>query len=338
MNDTSYLISCDWGTSAFRLRLLHGRESPKIIADRVTARGILTLPARDAEEFQNYLVLELDRLFRAAKLSPEPVPVFLSGMISSTLGWRELPYAELPFPLDGSTVVAERTQLRRVYGTHDLVFISGARTDDDVLRGEETELTGIFQDPRVRSYGRSSLVLLPGTHSKALQVQGNALVGFRTYLTGELYEILRQQSILRHSVAADPSQDEGALEFFDRGVRQAASAGLLESLFSVRTNVILKGIPQDFNTRYLSGLVIGTEVASILAKFPPPRPILLGGSASLQALYKRAFGALGFSARVHTVPEEVSAVAVSLGHWRLRAALEYDPLRTPSVKHGNAEA
>src|SRR6266545_8316152 len=150
MIDNSFLISCDWGTSAFRLRLLQGKDSPTIIAERCSSRGILTFPAADTDEFQDYLILELDRLFRAAKLSPEPFPIYLSGMITSTLGWKELPYADLPFPLDGTQAVVERTLLRRVYGTHDLIFVSGARSSDDILRGEETELMGIFQEPALR--------------------------------------------------------------------------------------------------------------------------------------------------------------------------------------------
>ena len=118
MNDNSFLISCDWGTSGFRLRLLHGKDSPAIIAERCSSRGILTFPAGDVDEFQDYLILELDRLFRAAKLSPEAFPIYLSGMITSTLGWKELPYADLPYPLGGARAVLARTLLQRVYGTH----------------------------------------------------------------------------------------------------------------------------------------------------------------------------------------------------------------------------
>ncbi len=336
MLENAYLISCDWGTSSFRLRLLTGRDSPKILADRTSARGILSFPARDSDEFQNYLILELDRLFRAAKLSPDPVPIYLSGMITSTLGWKELPYADLPFPLDGTRAFLERALLQRVYGTHNLAFISGVRTADDVLRGEETELMGILQEPSLRKWNGSSIAVLPGTHSKAIEIQDEAIVEFRTYLTGELFDVLRQNSILKHSVDPEPNPEEAALEFFDLGVKRAADQGLSESLFSVRTNVLLKRIPRDLNTLYLSGLLIGTEVRSILDHFPPTAGILLGGKRSLQALYERAFEALGESARIHVVPETITSIATALGHWHLRPVVEEDPFRIAPMQPGAA--
>jgi len=318
MQEKSYQISCDWGTSSFRLRLLTGKDSPKILADRTSPRGVSTFPAGDADEFQNYLILELDRLFRAAKLSPEPIPIYFSGMITSTLGWRELPYADLPFPLDGSRAVMERTLLQRVYGSHELVFVSGIRSADDVLRGEETELMGILQEPALQKWSGRGIAVLPGTHSKVIQIEDRAIVGFRTYLTGELFEVLCRNSILKHSVDPEPNPDEAALEFFDLGVKRAADQGLLESLFSVRTNVVLKGIPRNFNSLYLSGLLIGTEVLSILGHSAVESSILMGGKPSLQLFYERAFRVLGRSARLRAVPEEITLIAAALGHWVLR--------------------
>jgi 2-dehydro-3-deoxygalactonokinase len=102
----------------------------------------------------------------------------------------------------------------------------------------------------------------------------------------------------------------------------------LESLFTVRTNVLLKAIPREANTHYLSGLLIGTEVRSILSQFPASTPILLCGSRALQELYERTFQVLGESFRVHSVPEEISSVAASLGHWSLRSVVD------TRVRHG----
>jgi 2-dehydro-3-deoxygalactonokinase len=216
----------------------------------------------------------------------------------------------------------ERILLQRVYGTHDLVFVSGARSSDDILRGEETELMGILEEPSLRKFQGSSTAILPGTHSKVIQIQNGAIVDFRTYLTGELFEVLRQHSILKHSVDPEPNSDEGALEFFDLGVKRAADIGLLESLFSVRTNVVLKGIPRDFNTLYLSGLLIGTEVRSILTHSNRDSHIVLGGKPSLQMFYGRAFQVLGESGRLFAVPEEITSIAAALGHWVLRPIIE----------------
>ena len=328
MTSDFHLISCDWGTSAFRLRLLKGRERPRFLAERSSSRGILTFPGADAGEFQNYLIMELDRLFRSAKLSPESFPIYLSGMITSTLGWKELPYANLPFPLDGSGAIVEQMNLQRVYGTHELIFWSGLKSDDDVLRGEETELVGIHRQSDLMGWSSGYVAVLPGTHSKVIEVLNGTVLRFRTYLTGELFQVLRQHSILKHSLSEEMKPEEGAHEFFELGVRRAAEAGLLESLFTVRTNVLLKAIPREANTHYLSGLLIGTEVRSILSQFPASTPILLCGSRALQELYERTFQVLGESFRVHSVPEEISSVAASLGHWSLRSVVD------TRVRHG----
>lgn len=321
--DLQFLISCDWGTSSFRLRLLQGRETPKVLADRTSSRGILTFPPNDADEFREYLILEIDRLFRGAKLSPEPIPVYLSGMITSSLGWLELSYAGLPFRLDGSNAVVERTELQRVYGCHNLVFFSGVRSEDDVMRGEETELMGILQESTLKRYADSCIAVLPGTHSKVIEIRNRSIVGFHTYLTGELFHVIQQHSILRHSIDPESGATHFAplpkapREYFDRGVRRAAEKGLLESLFSVRTNQVLKGVSGELNTSYLSGLLIGTEAASILQKSEHSTPILLCGTPVLQNLYRCAFQALGGESRLRPVPEKTTTLAASLGHWAL---------------------
>jgi len=318
------LISCDWGTSAFRLRLLRGAEAPKIVAERSSLRGILTFDPRDKGEFHDYLTLEIERLFRRARISPAPVPVYLSGMITSSLGWKELPYVEVPFPLDGSRILIKKGALRRPCGTHKLTFVSGMRAADDVARGEETELIGIFSDVRLGAQRTASLVILPGTHSKAVEVRNGEVVGFRTYLTGELFQTLQQHTILRHSVSNGPAGFEEAQEFFDLGIRRASVEGMLGWLFTVRTNDLLKGIPRDLNRHYLSGLLIGDEISSILKSHRSATPILLCGSLALQKLYLRGLTVLEAGSRVHLVPEEVTSIAAALGHWRLAIA-EYGP-------------
>lgn len=316
------LMSCDWGTSSFRLRLLQGKESPGIVAERSSTQGILTFPPSDAEAFQGYLTVEIDRLFREARVAPEPVPIYLSGMITSSLGWRELRYTDLPFPLDGSRAVVERASLERPYGAHELVFFSGVSSVDDVMRGEETELVGILSDPACRGFGVSCIAVLPGTHSKVVEVDARRIVGFRTYMTGELFQVLRSHSILRHSVEAEGGRAGEGEELFEWGARRGAEQGLIESLFTVRANVLVGGVPRELNGSYLSGLLIGSEAASILRRFPPPRPIVLAGAARLQHLYRRAFDLAGAGARIHAVSEDVGTVAASLGHWSLRPMVE----------------
>jgi 2-dehydro-3-deoxygalactonokinase len=141
-------------------------------------------------------------------------------------------------------------------------------------------------------------------------------------MTGELFQVLQRSSILTHSVEPSAGPGDPGNPFFERGVRRAAHEGLLESLFTVRAGALLDGIDRGSSSHYLSGLLIGSEAASIVRRHAALRPIVVGGSASLQALYLRAFDLLGAGPRVHAVPEEVTSLAATLGHWSLRAQLE----------------
>ena len=105
-------------------------------------------------------------------------------------------------------------------------LISGACTDTDVMRGEETQAVGAFQLPEVAEFSAGSLVILPGTHSKHLTIAGGQIQDFRTSMTGELFDVLARHSVLRHSVAADDSRQSdigveraGAHEAFRSGVQ-----------------------------------------------------------------------------------------------------------------------
>jgi 2-dehydro-3-deoxygalactonokinase len=313
----SFLISCDWGTSAFRLRLVRPGPTPEVVAERSTLDGILAIQPAGAEGFERHLAAEIERLFGAAGLAPEPAPVYLSGMVTSSVGWKELHYALLPFPLDGSRAVVARAALDLPHGSHPLLFISGLRSEDDVLRGEETELIGIFGHPGVQAFADSCVAILPGTHSKAVVVARREIVAFRTYMTGELFSVLGRSSILSRSI--DPSvpgdPDDPA---FERGVRRGCEEGLIESLFTVRTGPLLAGVPSGANARYLSGMLIGAEAASIARRHPASCPILVAGGAALQALYARAFELVGAGARTHAAPPEVTGLAAVRGHCILR--------------------
>src|SRR5439155_22801466 len=169
-------VSCDWGTSNFRLRLVDGGVKGEVCTGEGTAR-LAARPGDRAEAFRATLAEGLAQL-----QAPESLPVVISGMASSSIGWKELPYAKLPFSLDGRDAVWEKID-DRVY------LISGLRSDIDILRGEETEALGL-----VATLGREmpfeAVFVLPGTHSKHLEVNPGGIAVFRTFMTAELFEVL----------------------------------------------------------------------------------------------------------------------------------------------------
>jgi 2-dehydro-3-deoxygalactonokinase len=309
------LISCDWGLSTFRIRLLSGSDIPEILAELAEARGVASLATHESTEFSAALREGIEGLFQKAGVDPRPLPVYLSGMICSSLGWKQLPYAPLPFPLDGSRALVGQDILDCPWGTHSLTFISGVRGRDDAMRGEECEIVGYFAGDRLSEFPENAVVVLPGTHSKCVEVRKGEMAAFRTFLTGELYDLLCRHSVLRHSVGPDAAVVPD--ESFDMGVRQGAEFGLLGSLFAVRARVLLGEAGQEHSRPYLSGLLIGDEIAAVTRCYPAPLPFVLGGALTLQRLYRRGFELLGAGMRVLAVPQSISACAASLGHWHI---------------------
>lgn len=159
----------------------------------------------------------------------------------------------------------------------DTFLISGVRSEEDVMRREETELLGL-------EIGRGEAVaILPGTHSKHCVLRNGAMVSFRTFMSGELHALLGSHGILRQSVG--PGWDEAAfLEGIDASIREP----LTSSLFKVRTRSLLHKKSPESNGSFLSGLLIGAELSAL----PEGVPLILAAAGSIAAHYQVAFRAL----------------------------------------------
>ena len=138
--------------------------------------------------------------------APEKLPVLICGMAGARQGWVEAPYLKTPTRLDalheGAVRVDAGTDIRILPG------IAQARADrPDVMRGEETQLLGMI-DPAF-----TGLVCIPGTHSKWVKIEAGAIVEFATYMTGELFSVISQHSILSHAVeaAGQPAANSAAV-------------------------------------------------------------------------------------------------------------------------------
>jgi 2-dehydro-3-deoxygalactonokinase len=280
--------SCDWGTSTFRLRLVDGAVGAEVRTDDGAAK-LAALPGDRAEAFRTTLARGLEQL-----QAPASLPVVVSGMASSSIGWKELPYAKLPFSLDGRDAVWEKVD-GRVY------LISGLRSETDVLRGEETEALGL-----VAQLGREmpfeALFLLPGTHSKHLEVNPGGIAVFRTFMTGELFDVLSRHSVLRHST--DPAAPFDRAAFLE-GVQETRLRPLPSTLFRVRTRQLLQKKDVPSNTSFLSGLLIGSELVTLLGC---DLPLVVAAGERLRAAYEAAGEALGFGSRLRAVDSELLSV------------------------------
>jgi len=303
-------ISCDWGTSRLRLRLVEPAER-RILVENATDEGIQPL-AREHPDPQGrgeFLATVLERnLARLGDGMPSDLPVVISGMASSTLGWMSLPYARLPAPVDGHTLGFVDLQSRG----RPVRIISGLQDDSDVMRGEETELIGLFADPARLALAEDCTVVLPGSHSKHVRVRQARIVGFSTFLTGELYALLAQHSTL--STPGETVFDDAA---FVAGVRASRTLGLSAALFQTRARTVLGHLPARHSRAFLSGVLIGAEVAALAGN--SPARIVLAAAEAFARPYALALRELVPTVDMVPVAAADLAMAVVMGQARILA-------------------
>lgn len=315
------LLCCDWGTTSFRLRLVN-QENLQILGEVFGSDGIAgTFNAWSTETqsnsisrkhyFQQQLLKQIQTLADKLSTSLEAVPVVLSGMASSSLGLEELPYAELPFAVDGSQA-GFRYYSSEPNFPHELMLISGIRTPQDVMRGEETQLVGLVELIDTDGITDESVFIFPGTHSKHITVKQQQVIDFQTFMTGEVFNLMCDNSILKDSIESPGQAEikENELNGFKSGVQESGNSDILHGLFTVRTNQLFRSLSKKQNFFYLSGLLIGTELRSLQQKDVPQ--IILSSGSNLYKFYKLAMEELQLADRTITIsPELIDKAAIA---------------------------
>ena len=292
---TPALIGIDWGTTAARAYRFDASGS--IIGEHSAALGVQTI---EGGRFADALKLLLGGEI------PDNTPLIACGMIGSRQGWLEAPYLQCPVDFG-----ALSRALTRVADS-PLAIVPGLICRDaddvpDVMRGEETQILGGLEDSAVRQ-----LAVLPGTHCKWALVEAGGVASFATFMTGELYSVLREHSILGRLGTA--GSDAAA---FDRGVHAGLRAGaaLSHGLFSARTLALTGELAPEGVADYLSGLLLGAEIAAARGWMERGGArnlsITLIGDAKLCERYRLAMATAGIEARIGPVD------AAARGLWRL---------------------
>ncbi|RCH56027.1 2-keto-3-deoxy-galactonokinase [Mucilaginibacter hurinus] len=278
-------LSCDWGTSSFRIRLIRA-DDIQVVAEVRTAQGVAATykswqqnGASDRQAFYtNVIQQQVKVLEKQLDTSLEGIPIALSGMASSSIGLIDLPYKPLPFKLDGSDLLIES-----LIGSNPTTIISGACTYSDAMRGEETKAIGCAALLPDTEY--DNILLMPGTHAKHISISGGMATGISSYMTGEFFELLAEKSVLAASVKSGSKLDEPMnWTSFMNGVKIGSAENLLHTAFTVRTNQVLKQHTGEQNYFYLSGLLLGTELADV----PKNVPVYLVSGEDHRALYQLA--------------------------------------------------
>ncbi|MGP5650689.1 MULTISPECIES: 2-dehydro-3-deoxygalactonokinase [Glutamicibacter] len=320
------LIALDWGTTSARAYLM-GADG-HIVAERSAALGIMQVASKAQAETQS-----LDEAFKATLTELcgdwldnfENVPVIACGMVGSQQGWTEAAYRPVPANLAdpefelASVEIAPGRTMQIIPGVLDLKELP------DVMRGEETQILGAIDLAALNADdSEEQLFLLPGTHSKWVKVSGRTITEFCTSMTGETFALLSTQSILSKLIEPAPSTNWSA---FERGVKVSQSgegaADLMLTAFSARTLVLTERLEKNEVSNYLSGLMIGAEIRSVLGKQATNDALSLTicGNKELSSRYTRALNIFGIDQVRElqgTAPRGIWAVASAQG--RLQTA------------------
>jgi 2-dehydro-3-deoxygalactonokinase len=277
------LIAIDWGTSSLRGARLG--ESGQVLESREFPRGILTVPLGQFETVFHELFGDWMQTLDALCL--------ISGMAGSRQGWQEAPYCPCPAgfaELGQHLLWLQPGRIALVPGLS--CWGADALNTPDVMRGEEVQIFGALQ-----LSGRDSATLvLPGTHSKWVQVHSRRVAQFQTYMTGEVFALMSQQSILGKTLNLNGAFNE---ETFLQGVDQSQQAGsVLHHLFAVRTLGLFERLSAAQLPSYLSGLLIGEELRTQTVNADSD-PVILIGSDTLTQRYSLALQHLGIACQSH---------------------------------------
>lgn len=295
------LLAVDWGTSSLRGALLDG--AGQVIEERSFARGILTIvPGGFPQAF--------DECFGDWMKTPD-ILCLMSGMVGSRQGWHEAPYCACAAGLAevaAKLLWLEPGRMAIVPGLScqhpGLAGVQPLETIPDVMRGEETQVLGALQLLGIQD----AVMVLPGTHCKWVKVQAGRIQSFSTFMTGELFALLKQHSILARTLpASDGEPDETA---FQLGVQVALHGNsLLHTAFSTRTLSLFGRLASHQLNDYLSGLVIGEELRTQTTA--AQMPVILIGAEALTRRYQDAL------ALKNRVAQRVGAGATWAGLWAI---------------------
>jgi len=293
MSQVTELIGVDWGTSNVRVMRI-GSDGTVLEARRDTRGAFELTPAEFSSTLQDV----------AGDWLGEGLPVLVCGMAGARGKWLETGYRNCPAGL-GDLMPVPVEDAGGAISIVPGVALAPDGALADVMRGEETQVMGLPDD------AGAALVVTPGTHSKWISVEDGRILDFRTFMTGDLFAAIRSGTVLGDQMS-EPGAD---IDAFKDGVRRAlADHALTAVLFSVRTERLADRMAATSTADYLSGLLIGAEIAA--QGFLAGRQISLIGTPDLNARYAEALAIAG----VENVQTLDGTTATATGLWRIYKA------------------
>lgn len=271
-------IAVDWGSSNLRAWAM-GAEGA-VLAEAVSADGAGGLAP---EGFEPALLALVEPWLGAGTTD-----VVVCGMAGARGAWIEAAYAAVPCPPTPERMVRAPARDARLA----VRILPGLRQEKpaDVMRGEETQLAGLI----AAEPGFDGVACLPGTHTKWAHVAGGLVVSFASFMTGEIFALLAENSVLRKTVGADGWSEEDFLQAAEDGLSRPDRVPA--RLFGLRAEALLHALAPERARARLSGLLIGAELAAA-RPYWLGRDVVLVGAPALAAAYGAALAIGGLGAR-----------------------------------------
>jgi len=285
------LIALDWGTTRARAFLISATGE---VLERSSAdQGIQSIPPGGFPAAFEAIAGDL-------RQAAPNAAIVLAGMVGSRNGWIEAHYVACPASPDA--IAAAGMKVTLADGT-PATILPGLSCDEgafDVMRGEETLIVGLGLG--------DGIACLPGTHSKWARIEGGRITRFASFMTGEIYGLLRQHSILSR-LAEEPSGDDAARGTADGLAAATRPGGLLNTAFASRSEVLAGRMPGGAVGPYLSTLLVGHEIAGAQALLGRSDTVHLVADGALAQSYGAALASMGIAAKL-TTPEAAFVAGV----------------------------
>ena len=260
-------IAVDWGTSTFRAYLVQNNE----VSDTIETKDGMKFVK--SHLFEKTLLTLIDRWLDNDKITE----ILASGMVGSKQGWEEAPYQKTPCNLKSLNYITPSLKDNRI----SLKIFSGVCqiNQPDVMRGEETQIAGFLNE----NPNFNGSICLPGTHSKWVEIKNNNIVKFKTFMTGELFEIISKNSVLIHSVKAEKIDKMELLKSVDEILQKPELFS--NALFQLRADDLINSKDHTIYKSRLSGYLLAVELLGSM-EFWKNNDIILIGNQDLIEMYQ----------------------------------------------------
>lgn len=229
-------------------------------------------------------------------------------MASSSIGIQELDYSTIPFNLFNPKIILKKIEWKEKI----ISLISGIKKSDDIMRGEETQVIGITDEFINQD---NVLIIIPGTHSKHIYCNKGIITDFKTFMTGEIFNCLCENTILSQSIEYDNFKEEYEISFLNGLDQIKKGFSLINAAFKLRTNDLFKKKSKRDNYHFLSGLLLGEELLKLDLR--KTNKIVVYANPKLTKIYTTALKRLETKKEIICVPEKKLAKSQALGQFKI---------------------